>query len=75
MIGPQAERGNIAFDDALKRLAARGRRKSEWIALLFSGALAHDEPAEAREISPATMHRVLTPAKAWLDRELGQESA
>jgi RNA polymerase sigma-70 factor (ECF subfamily) len=68
MIGPQPDRGITALDDALKRLPADDQPKSELIELLFFGVLAYDEAAEARKISPATVHRELTLAKAWLYR-------
>jgi hypothetical protein len=68
MIGPQADRRIIELDDALKPLAADDQRKSELIELLFFGAIAYDEAAEARKISPAAVHRELTLAKAWLYR-------
>jgi RNA polymerase sigma-70 factor (ECF subfamily) len=71
MLGPQADRGIIELDDALKRLAEQDERKSDLIELLFFGGLTYDEAAEALKISPATVHRELTLAKAWLYRELG----
>ena len=75
MIGPQADKGIIELDDAMKRLAAQDQRKSDLIELLFFGGLTYDEAAAALNISPATVHRELTLAKAWLYRELGQGTA
>jgi RNA polymerase sigma factor (TIGR02999 family) len=75
VIGPQADRGIIELDDAMKRLAVQDQRKSDLIELLFFGGLTYDEAAAALKISPATVHRELTLAKAWLYRELGQGSA
>jgi RNA polymerase sigma factor (TIGR02999 family) len=75
VIGPQADRGIIELDDAMKRLAAQDQRKSDLIELLFFGGLTYDEAATALKISPATVHRELTLAKAWLYRELGQGAA
>jgi len=72
LVGPQADRGIIALDDAMKRLAAQDQRKSDLIELLFFGGLTYDEAAEALKVSPATVHRELTLAKAWLHRELAQ---
>jgi len=72
LVGPQADRGIIKLDDAMKRLAAQDERKSDLIELLFFGGLTYDEAAEALKISPATVHRELTLAKAWLHRELAQ---
>jgi RNA polymerase sigma factor (TIGR02999 family) len=75
MVGPQADRGILELDDALKRLATQDQRKSDLIELLFFGGMTYDEAAEALKISPATVHRELTLAKAWLYRELGQGAA
>lgn len=60
----------LELDEALNRLAARDKRKSEIVELLFFGGLTYDETAAALGISPATVHRELTMAKAWLHREL-----
>lgn len=75
VIGPQADRGIIELDDAMKRLAVQDQRKSDLIELLFFGGLTYDEAAAALKISPATVHRELTLAKAWLYRELAQGTA
>lgn len=60
----------IELDEALQRLAAQDQRKSEVVELLFFGGLTYDETAAALNISPATVHRDLALAKAWLHREL-----
>jgi len=60
----------LELDEALKRLAQHDQRKADLIELLFFGGLTYDEAAEALKISPATVHRELTFAKAWLYREL-----
>lgn len=75
LVGPQADKGIVELDDALKRLATQDQRKSELIELLFFGGLTYDEAAAVLKISPATVHRELTLAKAWLYRELGQGAA
>ncbi|MGC1371245.1 MAG: sigma-70 family RNA polymerase sigma factor, partial [Candidatus Sulfotelmatobacter sp.] len=75
MVGPQADKGILELDEALQRLAAQDARKSELVELLFFGGLTYDEAAAALKISPATVHRELTLAKAWLYRELGAASA
>lgn len=75
LVGPQSDRGIVELDDALKRLAVQDQRKSELIELLFFGGLTYDEAAAALKISPATVHRELTLAKAWLYRELGSGAA
>lgn len=75
LVGPGACSELIELDEALKRLAAHDRRKTEIIELLFFGGLTYDEAAAALSISPATVHRELVMAKAWLHRELAQKSA
>ena len=69
-VGPQADKGIVEVDEALNRLAVHDQRKSELIELLFFGGMTYDEAAAALKISPATVHRELTLAKAWLYREL-----
>ena len=75
LVGPQSDRGILDLDQALQRLAAQDPRKSELIELLFFGGLTYDEAAAALNISPATVHRELTLAKAWLYRELASGAA
>ena len=72
MIGPKATGSIIELDEALQRLAAHDQRKSELIELVFFGGLTYDETATALKISPATVHRELKMAKAWLHQELTQ---
>jgi RNA polymerase sigma-70 factor, ECF subfamily len=75
MIGPQMTGGIVELDAALQRLAAHDPRKSEIIELLCFGGLTYDEAAAALNISPATVHRELKMAKAWLHRELTHDSS
>ncbi len=63
------------LDEALTRLEAQDERKAKIVELHFFGGLTYDEVAEALEISPATVHRELRLAKAWLYRELGDDAA
>ena len=72
MVGPATSAGILELDDALERLAAQDRRKSQVVELLFFGGLTYDETAAALDISPATVHRELRLAKAWLHRELAR---
>ncbi len=70
LVGPQVTGGIVELDEALQRLAAHDPRKSELIELLCFGGLTYDEAAAALKISPATVHRELKMAKAWLHHEL-----
>ncbi len=75
VVGPEASSTVLELDEALRRLAAIDERKSDIIQLLFFGGLTYDETATALSISPATVHRELKLAKAWLSRELAQSQS
>jgi RNA polymerase sigma-70 factor, ECF subfamily len=75
LVGPHEDKSILELDEALERLAALDQRKSELIELLFFGGLTYDEAAAALKISPATVHRELKLAKAWLYRELAHGEA
>ena len=70
VVGAQAPSSILELDDALERLAAQDRRKSEIVEMLYFGGMTYEETAAALAISPATVHRELRLAKAWLHREL-----
>ena len=74
VVGPGASAELIELDEALKSLASHDPRKSDVVELLFFGGLTYDETAAALNISSATVHRELVMAKAWLHRELAQDS-
>jgi RNA polymerase sigma-70 factor, ECF subfamily len=64
----------VGLDEALNRLAAMDPRQERVVELrLFSG-LTVEETAEVLHVSPATVKREWTTAKAWLSRELRPES-
>jgi RNA polymerase sigma factor (TIGR02999 family) len=60
----------IALDRALGRLAALDPQQARIVELRYFGGLSVEETAEALSISPATVKRHWTLAKAWLLREL-----
>jgi RNA polymerase sigma factor (TIGR02999 family) len=74
-IGPEAPSGLLELDDALQLLAVHDARKSQIVELLFFGGLTYDETAFVLGVSPATIHRELKMAKAWLYRELSHRSS
>ena len=74
MLGPDASEIVTDLDEALSRLALQDERKCDVIQLMFFGGLTYDEVAEALAISPATVHRELWLAKAWLNREMTHDS-
>lgn len=61
----------LALDEALSRLERLDPRQGEVVELRFFGGLSVEETAEALEVSPATVKREWTCARAWLLRELG----
>ena len=60
----------VALDDALKRLAVRDARQSRIVEMRFFGGLSIDETSEVLKVSPATVNREWTVARAWLHREI-----
>ena len=64
----------IALDDALVELAAIDERKSNIVELRFFGGLNVEETAEALKISPRTVMREWSMAKAWLYRTINHET-
>lgn len=64
----------LALDDALKRLALHDERKSKVIELRFFGGLSIEETAEVLKVSQITVMRDWNMAKAWLAREIRNDS-
>jgi len=58
------------LDDALEALAQLDPRKARVIELRFFGGLSVDETAEVLKVSPITVMRDWTTARAWLYREM-----
>jgi len=65
----------IALDDALKSLAEFDARKSQIVELRFFGGLSIEETAQALAISPGTVMRDWTLAKAWLRKEITSQNS
>lgn len=64
----------LALDTALTRLSRRDEQQERIVELRFFGGLTVEETAIALEISPATVKREWSVAKAWLTREIGRLS-
>jgi len=71
--GGQGDVDVLALDTALDRLAALDERQAKVVELRYFGGLTVEETADALGISPATVKRHWTLARAWLRRELAQE--
>jgi len=61
----------VALDDALNTLARLDPRKERVVEMRFFGGLSVEETAEVLKVSPVTVMRDWSTAKAWLYRELG----
>jgi RNA polymerase sigma factor (TIGR02999 family) len=70
LVGPVISSQILDLEDSLRRLSENDGRKAEIVELLFFGGLTYDEIASVLSISPATVHRELKLAKAWLYRDL-----
>ena len=62
----------VALDEALTRLAAIAPRKSQVVELRYFGGLSMEEIAAVLKVSPITVRRDWTTAKAWLYRAIGE---
>ena len=62
----------LALDEALERLGTMNPRHARVVECRFFGGMSIEETAEALGISPATVKREWTLARAWLNRELRQ---
>ena len=64
----------IALDEALLRLAAFDTRQSKIVELRYFGGLTIEEVAECLEVSTSTVKREARIARAWLQREMTQDT-
>jgi RNA polymerase sigma-70 factor, ECF subfamily len=66
----------LALDEALTRLAAIDPQQAKVVELRYFGGLTIEETADAIDMSPATVKREWTMARAWLKQALeGGETA
>ena len=73
IVSPERAAEVVELDDALKCLAEFDQRKSQIIELRFFGGLSIEETAEVLGVSPGTVMRDWTLAKAWLRREMSSK--
>jgi len=62
----------LALDDALTRLEAISERRARVVEYRFFAGMGVEETARALQISPATVKREWTAARAWLHREMSR---
>ncbi len=60
----------LALDDAMQRLALMDPQQAQIVELRFFGGLSIEDSAEVLGISPATIKRHWSSARAWLYREM-----
>ena len=61
----------VVLDDAMQALARIDPRKAHVVELRFFGGLSVEETAEVLKVSPVTVMRDWSTARAWLYREMG----
>jgi RNA polymerase sigma factor (TIGR02999 family) len=64
----------VQLDEALTRMEQLDPRQGRLVELRFFGGLSVEEAAEALHVSPATVKREWSTARAWLLRELGRSA-
>ena len=64
----------VAVHEALEELAKFDARKGQIVELRFFGGLSIEETAEILAVSPGTVMRDWTLAKAWLRKEMSAEA-
>lgn len=64
----------LALDAALKKLQTLSERQAQVVECLFFAGLGNADAAEALGISPATVKRDWTTARAWLYREMSDDA-
>ena len=75
MVGGDQGGGDlVALDDALNALARLDPRKVQVVEMRFFGGLSVEETAEVLKVSPVTVMRDWSTARAWLYRELTGET-
>ena len=70
LVGKAPDFDVLALDEVLTRLAVVDPQQSRVVELRYFGGLTMEETAEVMAISPATVGREWTMAKAWLYAEL-----
>jgi RNA polymerase sigma-70 factor (ECF subfamily) len=70
MVGGDRDADLVELDDAMNALARIDPRKVQVVEMRFFGGLSVEETAEVLKVSPVTVMRDWSTAKAWLYREL-----
>jgi RNA polymerase sigma factor (TIGR02999 family) len=73
-VATERDAGLLALDEALLTLEALDTQQVRVVELRYFAGLTVDEAAEVLQISPATVDRKWSSAKAWLYRELRNDA-
>ena len=65
----------VALDDAMKALAKIDARKAQVVELRFFGGLNFEETSAVLNVSPVTVARDWSTARAWLHREMNRANS
>lgn len=71
---PVRDQEMLALDAALEQLTALDPRQARVVELRFFGGLSIEETAEVMDLSPTTVKREWTTARAWLYREIQRQN-
>lgn len=71
IVGGDRAEDLVVLDDAMQALARIDARKARVVELRFFGGLSVEETAEVLKVSPVTVMRDWSTARAWLYREMG----
>ena len=63
----------VALDEALRTLARHDPRKAQVVELRYFGGMTVDEIAQHLDVSPVTVKRDWSLARAWLYRAIGDQ--
>ena len=69
-LAPPRDLDLLALDDALEELARMDKQQARIVELRFFGGLSIEETSEILGVSPATVKRDWSTARAWLFREM-----
>lgn len=70
IVGATRDEDLVALDEAMHALAQIDPRKAQVVELRFFGGLSVEESAEVLKVSPVTVMRDWSTARAWLYREI-----
>jgi RNA polymerase sigma factor (TIGR02999 family) len=75
VVAPERAAEMIALDEALTELAKHDERKARIVELRFFAGMSIDETSDLLGVSPGTVMKDWTLAKAWLQREMDRSKS